>query len=174
MICLFGAIAFYLLYRWDLTAEPFPDIRCRSQWYDIRLIKTTGPGASRTTAISYLSQRDWVGKAFRYAGVVSNKKTQVGRSSGAKTAELKGVSEAQIRRACRWNSHYMLGCYLDCLPREFMRTMAGHPPSNGVCRIQHLHAPSCQTGFGLKAMQELRKGRHIFNIDTLECRARVR
>lgn len=131
LMCMLSALAFYLLFRWDLTKEPFPDFRTRPRWYDIRLIKGTGAGGK----LSYSSQRDWVIKAFSYAGIVSNKKTHIGRSSGAKTAELKGVSEAQIQRAGRWNPDQMIGCYLNSLPREFMRSMAGHPKQAGGFNI---------------------------------------
>jgi len=121
VICMLSGLAFYLLYRWDLTEEPFPDFTQRSAWYDIRLIKGSS-GNDTTAALSYNSQRDWVVKAFAYAGIASKKKTHIGRSSGAKTAELKGVSEDQIRRAGRWNQEQMIGCYLNSLPRKFMRS----------------------------------------------------
>ena len=29
LVCVLGALAFYLLYRWDLTDEPFPDFTTR-------------------------------------------------------------------------------------------------------------------------------------------------
>jgi Centromere DNA-binding protein complex CBF3 subunit, domain 2 len=41
-------------------------------------------------------------------------------------AELKGVSEDQIRRIGRWNQQQMVGCYLNSLPRKFMRIIANH------------------------------------------------
>jgi hypothetical protein len=50
-------------------------------------------------------------------------------------AELKGISEDQIRRAGRWNQEQMIGCYLNSLPRKFMRSMAGHPPQMGCFEI---------------------------------------
>ncbi|KAJ6436387.1 short-chain dehydrogenase [Purpureocillium lavendulum] len=134
LICILGGLSFYLLCRWDLGSEPFPDFSRRSAWYDIRLIK--GNGTDRTAAFSYNSQRDWVVKAFAYAGVTSQKKTHVGRSSGARTAELKGISEDQIRRAGRWNQEQMVGCYLNSLPHKFMRTMAGHRPQIGCFEIR--------------------------------------
>lgn len=139
LICVLGAVAFYLLLRWDLTDEPFPSLKSRAQWYDIRLLKSTDAGP--TSELAYNSQRDWVIKAFAYAGIRSNKKTHVGRSSGAKTAELKGVSEAQIRRAGRWNQEQMIGCYLNSLPRKFMRTMAGHPAQVGGFEIRRSRIP---------------------------------
>jgi len=76
-----------------LGTEPFPDFRKRSTWYDIRLQKSNGDGADRIAPLSYNTQRDWVIKAFSYAGVTSQKETYIGRSLGARTAELKGVSD---------------------------------------------------------------------------------
>lgn len=135
-LCLLGAIAFYLLFLWDLINEPFPDFSQRSAWYDIRLVKGNSNSSNRTKPFSYNAQREWVIKAFSYAGITSHKKTHIGRSSGAKTAELKGVSEDQIRRAGRWNQEQMVGCYLNALPREFMRSMAGHPKQMGCFEIR--------------------------------------
>ena len=64
-----GGLAFYLLYRWDLTDEPFPDFSRRAAWYNIRLIK--GSTGDREAAFSYNSQREWVAKAFGYIGITS-------------------------------------------------------------------------------------------------------
>jgi Centromere DNA-binding protein complex CBF3 subunit, domain 2 len=121
-----SGLAFYLLYRWDLGDEDFPDFNKRSAWYNTQLIK--GTARDPTAAFSYNSQREWVAKAFQYAGITSSKKTHIGRSSAAKLAEVKGAGENQIRRAGRWNQEQMVGCYLNSLPRKFMRIMAGHPP----------------------------------------------
>ena len=134
LICMLSGLAFYLLCRWDLGEEAFPDLSKRSAWYDVRLIK--GSTGDSKTAFSYNSQRDWVTRAFEYAGVFSKKKTHTGRSAGAKMAELKGISEEQIRRAGRWNQEQMVGCYLNSLPRKFMRVMAGHPPQMGCFEIR--------------------------------------
>ena len=137
LICMLSGLAFYLLYRWDLTDEPFPDFSRRAAWYDIRLIKSSSNGADRTASFSYNTQRDWVVKAFAYTNIISQKKTHVGYSSGAKTAELKGVSKEEIRRAGRWNQEQMVGCYLNSLPQKFMRTMAGHPSQMGCFEVCH-------------------------------------
>jgi hypothetical protein len=96
-----SGLAFYLLSRWDLTDEAFPDLSQRSAWYDIKLLK--GTARDPKAAFSYNSQRDWAAKAFKYASISSHKKTHIGRVSGAKIAELRGTGEDQIRRAGRWN-----------------------------------------------------------------------
>jgi hypothetical protein len=138
-ICLLGTLAFYLLFRWDLSPEPFPDFGSPQHWYGTRLIKAAG--ADPCAGVSYNTQRSWVSRAFDYAGVKSAKKTHAGRSSGAKTAELRGVSEAQIRRAGRWNPDQMVGCYLDALPRKFMRSIAGHPVQMGCFNLPRALPP---------------------------------
>jgi len=119
-----------------MTDEPFPDFSQRPAWYDIRLIKGSGKNIDRTSALAYTTQRDWAIKAFSYAGISSHKKTHMGCSSGAKTVELKGVNEEQIRGAGRWNQEQMVGCYLNSLPRQFMRSMAGHPAQLGCFEIR--------------------------------------
>jgi hypothetical protein len=135
-ICILGAVAFYLLYRWDLSSEGFPDFRTRPSWYDIKVIKGGhGAGSDPAQPVAYNTQRDWITRAFTYAGITSNKKTYVGRSSGVKIAELKGINESQIRCADRWNRDQMTSCYLNSLPRKFMRTMAGHPATIGTFEI---------------------------------------
>ena len=135
LICMLSGLAFYLLCRWDLGEEGFPDFSKRSAWYDIKLIKASSTKDPKA-AFSYNSQREWVAKAFQYAGISSQKKTHIGRSAAAKLAELKGVKEDQIRRAGRWNQEQMVGCYLNSLPRKFMRVMAGHPPQMGCFEVR--------------------------------------
>jgi hypothetical protein len=137
-ICLLGAVAFYFLFRWDLSPEPFPDFGSPQRWYNTRLLKA---GTDATAGLSYSSQWLWVCRAFEFAGIVSEKKTHAGRSSGAKTAELRGVSESQIRRAGHWNPDQMVGCYLSSLPRKFMRRMAGHPAEMGCFSLPRAVPP---------------------------------
>jgi hypothetical protein len=51
-ICPLGALGFYLLYRWDLTTEAFPDFSKRSHWYNIRLLLSTKPRQQKAAAVS--------------------------------------------------------------------------------------------------------------------------
>ena len=72
---------------------------------------------------------------FQNVSVFLQKKTHIGQSTGAKTAELKGVSEDQIKHTGRWNQEQMVGCYLNSLLWEFMQTMAGHLLQMGCFEI---------------------------------------
>jgi Centromere DNA-binding protein complex CBF3 subunit, domain 2 len=127
-ICPLRTLGFYLLYRWDLTDEPFPDFTERLRWYNTPLLfnlKATSTAAIEP--LSYSTQLDWTSKIFKLIGLNTTKKTHLFRAAGAKLAELKGVTEDQIARAGRWNYNQMTDCYLTSLPQPFMRKMAGHP-----------------------------------------------
>src|SRR5689334_1030030 len=88
-------------------------------------------------ALSYNLQQDWVAKAFQYTNIFLQKKTHIGRSTGAKLAKLKGISEDQIHCARRWNLEQMIGCYLNSLPWKFIRAIAGHLPQMGCFEIHY-------------------------------------
>jgi Centromere DNA-binding protein complex CBF3 subunit, domain 2/Transcriptional activator of glycolytic enzymes len=139
LTCLLSALAFYLLYRWDLTDEPFPDFSRREAWYGTRVLASSAHGRSRghgpEEQLAYSTQLDWINKALEYVGIASHKKTHIGRSSGAKLAELLGICLDEIRRQGHWNQEEMVGCYLNSLPREFMRVMAGHPRYMGCFEV---------------------------------------
>jgi hypothetical protein len=124
LLCTMSQAAFYLFYRWQIVHEPPPQFQNRQQWYDFHFFK----GRDREKPISYEIQLKWMNDVFEGIHLPSNKKTHVGRSQGAKQAELEGVEENQIRRAGRWNQDALTNCYLTHLPRKFLRTMAGFQP----------------------------------------------
>jgi hypothetical protein len=61
-------------------------------------------------------------------------KTILGHSQQASTvlAEMGVASEAQIRRAGRWNAEKMEGCYLTTLPKDALRALAGFSACGGA------------------------------------------
>ena len=136
LICPLGALGYYLLLRWDLTEEPFPDFTDRSRWHNTRLLLSAKDHQDVTAELSYSTQLDWITKLFSLIGLHTTKKTHLFRAAGAKMAELLGVREDQISRAGRWTYSQMIGCYLTSLPLDFMRRMASHPVQPGGFKIQ--------------------------------------
>lgn len=125
LLCTMGQMAFYLFYRWNIVREPPPQFKQRQQWYGLHLLR----GSHTDQPISYQSQLDWINQVFAAINLNTLKKTHIGRSQGARLAELQGVGEGQIRRAGRWNNDALSNCYLTHLPQKFLRTMAGFEPS---------------------------------------------
>jgi Centromere DNA-binding protein complex CBF3 subunit, domain 2 len=64
---------------------------------------------------------------FQGVEIHAKEKTHSARKQSVRHSEPRGVSEAQIRRAGRWNTDAMTGVYLSYLSREFMRSIAGFP-----------------------------------------------
>lgn len=126
--CVLSQLAFYFFFIWNIAGEPHPRFQHRQQWYDVKLFH--GENSKNTQGLSYATQLNWTHKIFDHANLKSLKKTHAGRTNGARHAELNGVSEAQIRRAERWNNDSLTTSYLSHLPREFVRSMAGFETFN--------------------------------------------
>ncbi|POM58877.1 Short-chain dehydrogenase [Phytophthora palmivora] len=110
-----------------IELEPFPDMSCPENWYDIRLIN----GTNKTKDMPYNTQLNRIKRAFDACGIDLTVWTHANRGSGAKLAENCGASEEQIRRLGRWNAARMEGCYLTSLPKKAMRALAGSPTKGG-------------------------------------------
>ena len=123
-LCAQAMLAFYLFYRWEVVREAPPRFQQNQEWYDMKLF----PGANATARLSYDSHLKWTNELYAAADLSFLKKTHLGRTGGAQSAELKGVEEAQIRRAGHWNNDAMSTCYLSRIPRSFVRSMAGFEP----------------------------------------------
>ncbi|KAF1315209.1 Short-chain dehydrogenase, partial [Globisporangium splendens] len=127
LLCPANAVTMYLFWRWHVDLEPFPVCQNRKAWYDIRLLK----GKDSIVQLSYNAQLDGIKRAFESCGIDSSVWTHSNRISAAKIAESNGADEAQIRRAGRWNSDRIEGCYLTTIPRKAMRSLAGFPTKGG-------------------------------------------
>ena len=127
LVCPMNAVAMYLFWRWQVDLEVFPDMSTRQGWYDIHLLKGKDPKHE----ISYTAQLEATKRAFKACGIESSVWTHANRGSAAKLAEAAGADEAQIRRAGRWNSEKLEGCYLTTLPRKAMRALAGFRTKGG-------------------------------------------
>ena len=88
-VCTMGALAQYLFWRWHISSEEEPCFRQRRDWYRLKLLV----GRNREEEITYPTQLNDIYEVFGAAGIHSVKKTHAMRGSGARGAELHGVSE---------------------------------------------------------------------------------
>jgi hypothetical protein len=91
-LCTMGAVAQYLFWRWHISSEEEPCFRQRKDWYPLKLLV----GRNREEEIAYPTQLNDIYEVFSAAGIHSVKKTHAMRGSGARGAELHGVSERQV------------------------------------------------------------------------------
>ena len=125
--CPHGALAIHLFERFHVAKEPFPVLKTREDWYPIHLLNHT----DRTKPLQYWTQYTVMRNIQGDLGIHTTKKTHLNRGGAARFAEDSGASEAEIRRAGRWNVQQMQGCYLTGLPRKAMRALAGFPTKPG-------------------------------------------
>jgi hypothetical protein len=131
--CTIGAVAFHFFFRFMIHGEPFPNMSDSSLWYDTKFMNSS---KSTTEPITPSAHEKPISKIFKKLNLPFNKKTHVGRSSGARMADLAGASVDSIRRQGRWNATTLDSSYLLNLPREILRTSAGFPLSQGSYYIK--------------------------------------
>lgn len=98
-----------------------------ADWYFLKLF----PAQDLSTSMSYEAHRKSMARMKEKTGIKATSVTHLGRSNGAKAAELAGASEDSIRRSGRWEQSAIARCYLSRLPRETMRVHAGFPKDMG-------------------------------------------
>lgn len=129
-LCTMGCMAHYLFTRWDVLGLDRPDFSDPSKWYmspllvNTRKAKGVAPDG-HDPKVQYPTQLDWCKKMFSRALILADMVTHLPLAGGAQSAERKGVTDAQTRRAGRWAHDAMVQHYLASLPFEFIRTMAG-------------------------------------------------
>ncbi|CAO1636255.1 unnamed protein product [Parajaminaea phylloscopi] len=119
------AIALFLFQRFHLRTEAFPDLSSNRSWYLIKLLCSDNDSEA---AITYSNHHHHVSKAFQQLGLRHLPKvTHASRGSGAREAESKGVSQAEIERMGHWKdvSSALQQSYLTTLPLATMRALAG-------------------------------------------------
>ncbi|EED17238.1 hypothetical protein TSTA_022920 [Talaromyces stipitatus ATCC 10500] len=121
-----SALAIYFFWRWHYSRESFPCFWTSQDWYNIKVLKRDNNHL--TEPLSDSTAASWTRRLYSEAGIKSSKVTHAGWVSGARLAELNGVSEDQIRRGGRWNADQMTGCYLTTLPQSFMHGIADFDP----------------------------------------------
>jgi hypothetical protein len=76
--CPVGALAFYLFFRFHLSAEPFPDFSSNRGWYDTRMLR----GKCRDQPLTYDQQRQAITVCFADLKILSSRKTHAMRGQG--------------------------------------------------------------------------------------------
>jgi len=124
-LCSVSAVALYMFFRYHVSKEPFPDLSCSPQWYDISFFCTDIK--SNTTAVSKSAHALAIETAHKTLKIMSTHKTHGGRHYGRQKLEQSGVDKVSADVAGGWSTNAGEGCYGNGLSRPAMRAMAGFP-----------------------------------------------
>lgn len=134
--CPVSALGFYMFERFMTGRDVyppsntrFPDLSAGEHWYQIKLLKGSSIDLQKT--MDYTIHRAACEAAYAACGWHFDKKTHAMRGSACRMADIGGASEANIKRAGRWEQGACEISYLKTMPKEAMRALAGFHPEGG-------------------------------------------
>lgn len=93
-LCAVGALAQWLVFRWDMAGEAIPIFSNRSSWYETKLMPATLKNPAKE--MSAETQRSWVKRALGDSTIASSKVVHTMRQSGARLSDLNEVPADQV------------------------------------------------------------------------------
>ena len=78
--------------RFEISQERLPELRNWASWYTNKLLR----GKDFAKELTYLTQVEWVRRAFGEAGINSSKVTHTMRGASARHVDAHGVLEEQV------------------------------------------------------------------------------
>jgi hypothetical protein len=94
VLCPVGALAHWLVLRWEICGETPPDFRRRSSWYTTKVLP--GKLSLAWKEISDDTQRNWIVPALEAVAVDSSKAVHAMRQSVARLADMWEVPADQV------------------------------------------------------------------------------
>ena len=128
-LCAYGALAFYLMLRFNRTGEKI-NFQNASEWFDINLLVDVKKKCFEKK-MSGGTYGESIGAACKACGVSTKKKKHFGRSTGHADGELKEMLGYYLEDIDHWNIDTRRKNYSQKFPMAGMRQMAGHPEEKG-------------------------------------------
>ncbi len=126
-MCAIGALAFYLLTRFEVTHETF-DLRQNENWFQIKLIANIN---DNTKAVKNKEYADAIKGRLASLGLTGCHAIHFGRSEGPKMMELEELDSTNIQCLGNWSPGVYEKFYSCKLPIKAMRVSNGHAEEKG-------------------------------------------
>jgi len=132
-LCCLGALAFYLMYRFDCTGE-FKDMTINdwldnSKWFDIKLLVDINTH-DNTKEMQNDGYSDHIKRVLKLLALSCDKLCHLGRNLGSKILDLLEEESEEIRRMGQWNQSIFDNSYSSKLPMSPIRKLAGFFSNN--------------------------------------------
>jgi hypothetical protein len=135
--CSEGALALYLLGRFELTGElDAMDFTSNSKWFDSKLLVDLQPtnhggAADFTKALNYSSYTKWQKRLFKRLGIHSNHWLHFGRVMGPLALQLEELEDLITKAMGNWDPSVFDSRYSCKIPMKGLRVAAGFPQEQG-------------------------------------------
>jgi Centromere DNA-binding protein complex CBF3 subunit, domain 2 len=130
-LCGFGALGFYLLYRFYITGEMPVDFTNNSCWYDIKLLIKAKNECNKTEMAANTYARK-IKLVLDELNITSNHFAHLGRVLGAAHLEFLEADSSDIQELGNWNPSMQKQRYSTKIPMGIIRMMAGFVADNGI------------------------------------------
>ena len=152
-MCVIGALAVYLWFRFDHTGEmdPPPDFTDNKAWFFIKLIvSSTCSKESNMTQIKIKNYADTMKDVLRKLEIYATHWGHFGRVSAPTMLELEEIPKSQIEALGNWCQTMQEECYSAQMPMAPMRIMAGHGKEQGTVFVSRQTKPASVEGSRLE------------------------
>ncbi len=153
-MCVIGALALYLWFRFDHTKEMEnpPNFVDNEDWFFIKLlVSSTCTPATNTEQFDIKNYSDAIHNIMVAIGVACSHRAHFGRKAGPFLLELQEVSKSMIDALGNWNQTQQEEAYSAQLPMLAMRVMAGFLKERGSVHVKRQMKPDSEAGTRLKA-----------------------
>ena len=153
-MCVVGALALYLWFRFDQTREMEnpPNFVNNEDWFFIKLLVssscTTDTNTEQFDIRNYANSMDEI---LRFLNIFCSHRAHFGRKAGPMLLELQEVSKSIIEALGNWNQTQQEEAYSAQLPMLAMRVMAGFLKERGSVFVKRQTKPESEAGARLRA-----------------------
>mmetsp|Transcript_8938 Transcript_8938/g.28372 ORF Transcript_8938/g.28372 Transcript_8938/m.28372 type:complete len:866 (+) Transcript_8938:149-2746(+) len=128
--CPFNAFACFMLRRFEIAGEPYPDFEKGRGWYDVKLLVNSQKNADKTQPLARSTESEHIAEMLKNDGVKAAHISHIFRSQGLAKLEVKAaghLQEGQAERLGGWNMNVMRSIYAKHVPFQAALVMAGFP-----------------------------------------------
>jgi hypothetical protein len=134
-MCSYGALGFWLLYRFHCTGEMDtpPDFTSNEDWFDIKvLVGLPNFSSSRTKGISDTTYTRQIKKALKAFNLPHKHQLHFGRREGAVDLECKQLDHEDIRRLGNWDPTIQEKAYSAKIPVTAILSAGNFTEGGGI------------------------------------------
>jgi Centromere DNA-binding protein complex CBF3 subunit, domain 2 len=135
-MCGFGALGFYLLYRFECTGEfekSTVDFTKAEEWFDIKmLVSLHNFQESQFKGIKDATYTEYVKSILTVLGLPTSSQLHLGRKMGAVHCEMMELGATLTKTLGNWNSQVFDKAYLAKIPLQAMCGAAQYSEGGGI------------------------------------------
>lgn len=154
-MCVIGALALYLWYRFDHTGEMEnpPNFADNHDWFYIKLlVSSTANSETNTEEFDIRNYANSIDDVLKKLGIFCSHRAHFGRKAGPMLLEMHEIAKSVIEALGNWNQTQQEEAYSAQLPMLAMRIMAGFLKERTSIFVRRQTKPPSEAGSRLRTL----------------------